>query len=67
MTCIYSVKIFSMMSVPISCFPDLYKTNVKFWKLSEVRKKLIIMIKQSILHWVKHPKNSEPEWREIRD
>lgn len=56
-----------MMSVPISCFPDLYKTNVKFWKLSEVRKKLIIMIKQSILHWVKHPKNSEPEWREIRD
>lgn len=66
MTCIYSVKIFSMMSVPISCFPDLYKTNVKFWKVKS-EKKLIIMIKQSILHCVKHPKNSEPEWREIRD
>lgn len=42
------------------------KTNVKFWKVKS-EKKLIIMIKQSILHWVKYPKNSEPEWREIRD
>lgn len=38
MTCIYSVKIFSMMSVPISCFPDLYKTNVKFWKVKSEKK-----------------------------